>query len=121
MAITQAINSGWPEGAIFSMMNTMRDMTDAQLAAWIERTFSIDVPGYRAGIDRVPRNGLAYLHEDEAVLNPAKAAQYRAGQMGGMSLTNNIYPSAGMDETALARKVEKVTERTMTKLFKGMA
>jgi hypothetical protein len=41
--------------------------------------------------------------------------------MGGMSLTNNIYPSAGMDETALARKVEKVTERTMTKLFKGMA
>lgn len=121
MAIGQMQAANWPDGVIFSQLRTIRGWTDAVLAKWIEDIFGFDVPGYRAGIDRVPKSGLAFLHEDETVLNPAKAAQYRAGQLGGFSPTYNIYPSAGMDETAFAHKVKKVTEKTMTEFYERMA
>lgn len=114
LATALAIQAGWTQDAIFAMMNMIRDFTDTVLAQWIEHTFDYDVPGYAMGIDRVPRTGLAVIHEDEAVLNPPEAARYRAGKLGGnISLTNNIYAAPGMDENALTRKVEKVTRQVL--------
>jgi hypothetical protein len=122
LAIAQMELAGWTDNMIFDMLRQFRNWTDAQLAQWIEDTFDYDVPGYRAGIDRVPHTGLAVLHQDEAVLSAPVAAQYRAGKLGNtMSITNNVYPAPGMDEAMLARKVEKATERAMTKLFERMA
>jgi hypothetical protein len=130
MAISEAINAGWSEGAIFSMMNTMRDMTDAQLAAWIERTFNFDVPGYRLDTMNVPKTGLATLHKGEAVLDATTAGWLRrmfaansVPQFAGAGASNrmnvggiNIYAAPGQSVQDIGREVEK----RMTKLFKGM-
>jgi hypothetical protein len=62
------------------------------------------------------------LHQDEAVLNASDAARYRAGGMGGgVTVNNYIQPSPGMNESELATKVDRYTERTMTRLFREMA
>lgn len=51
-------------------------------------TFSptVSVPGFATGIDRVPRDMLAMIHKDEAVLPKKQAEDFRRG--GGMTIQN---------------------------------
>ncbi len=46
------------------------------------------LPGFANGIDRVPRDMLALIHKDEAVLPKNRADDFRRGGSGGVSIKN---------------------------------
>ena len=48
----------------------------------------IKVPGFSSGIDRVPRDMLAMIHKDEAVLPKIQADDFRQGNSNGMIIQN---------------------------------
>ncbi len=47
-----------------------------------------DLPGFASGIDRVPRDMLALIHKDEAVLPKNLAEDFRQSGSSGMSINN---------------------------------
>ena len=61
---------------------------------------------FDTGLDRVPHDGLAFLHRNEAVLDPADAAMWRAAAEGSMKSgrsfqqTNQFYGITDYDEIA---------------------
>ncbi|MBT5469952.1 MAG: hypothetical protein HOK41_05070 [Nitrospina sp.] len=46
------------------------------------------LPKFDTGIDRVPRDMLAIIHKDEAVLNSVEAQKFRSGNQGGAVIQN---------------------------------
>ncbi len=46
------------------------------------------IPKFDTGIDRVPRDMLAIIHKDEAVLNAVDAQKFRSGNQGGAVIQN---------------------------------
>lgn len=48
----------------------------------------IKVPGFSSGIERVPRDMLAMIHKDEAVLPKNQADNFRQGNSNGMTIQN---------------------------------
>ncbi len=48
-------------------------------------TFS-SIKGFSSGIDRVPRDMIAMIHKDEAVLPKAQAEEHRLGKSSGMTI-----------------------------------
>lgn len=106
-----SLGAGYTEQFVENLLQAMKTWTDRQVAIWLERAFGIDIPGYATGTSFVPRTGLAMLHRGERVLNPTENRSFTAGQ--GLTVNNNIYPSAGMDENALAAKVQVMTERAI--------
>lgn len=106
LAEALSIQQGYSQSFIDNLLDTLRTWTAEQIAAWIERAFDYDVPGYAMGTPYVPRTGLAMLHQGEAVLNQAEAAQYRQGGRQA-NVTLNIYPSPGMDESKFATHVRR--------------
>lgn len=74
---------GWNPGAI------QQAATNAAFAKAmggpdkLPKSLLASLPKHAAGIDYVPRTGPAVIHAGETVLNPQRAAEYRAGRMGG--------------------------------------
>ncbi|MBC8288469.1 MAG: hypothetical protein H8E42_13440 [Nitrospinae bacterium] len=49
---------------------------------------SSSIPGFASGIDRVPRDMLAMIHKDEAVLPKNQAEDFRRGGASGITIQN---------------------------------
>jgi hypothetical protein len=94
------------------LLNSVSGWSDERVASYIERTFGIDIPGYKMGTSFVPRTGLAMVHQGEEII---PADQNRQG--GGISINNYIKPGPGMDESELADKVARATEKTVRGIF----
>ena len=71
------LQAGYTQNFIDALLRTVSFWSDERLAAYIEQNLNYDVPGYKMGTPRVPNDGLAYLHEDEAVINAPLAAMMR--------------------------------------------
>ncbi len=54
----------------------------------VDTSPKIKVPGFSSGIDRVPRDMLAMIHKDEAVLPKNLADNFRQGNSSGMTIQN---------------------------------
>lgn len=84
-AIDLMQQNNWQPQTIYNQTRAWRQMSDAELARWLEQTFGIDVPGYLLGTPFVPQTGLAMLHRGEMVLPPGMAEMARnAGIFNGM-------------------------------------
>ena len=86
------------------------------------------IKGYELGTDRVPKNQLAFLHKDEAVLNRFDAKEYRGEKPGRSSTINlnvNITGSnAGpeltkMVEAAINQAIQAIKSREQVNLSQG--
>lgn len=65
------------------------------------------LPGFASGISRVPRDMVAVIHKDEAVLNRTDAAAFRGG---AFSPTVNINVSGRVDARAIAVEVRNALQ-----------
>jgi len=54
----------------------------------VDTSTKVKVPGFSSGIDRVPRDMLAMIHKDEAVLPKNQADDFRQGNSSGMTIQN---------------------------------
>ena len=52
----------------------------------VSTSTNITVPGFASGIDRVPRDMLAMIHKDEAVLPKNRAEDFRRGGSSGLTV-----------------------------------
>ena len=52
----------------------------------VSTSTNITVPGFASGIDRVPRDMLAMIHKDEAVLPKNRAEDFRRGRSSGLTV-----------------------------------
>lgn len=86
------------------------------------------IKGYELGTDRVPKNQLAFLHKDEAVLNRFDAKEYRGekpGKASNINLNVNITGSnAGpeltkMVEAAINQAIQAIKSREQVNLSQG--
>ena len=68
------------DASVFSKMSNMMTPTklDSEATAVQASGGKEGLKSYKKGTDRVPKTGAYKLHEDEAVLNKAKAEKYRA-------------------------------------------
>jgi phage-related protein len=74
---------------------------------------------YQQGTDRVPHDGLAFLHRDEAVLDAGDAAMFRAAAMGSVKggrtfeQTNQFFGLTDYDEIARTTGEELAWQATV--------
>ena len=54
----------------------------------VDTSPKINIPGFSSGINRVPRDMLAMIHKDEAVLPKNQADTFRQGNSNGMTIQN---------------------------------
>ncbi|MZH02252.1 MAG: hypothetical protein F3745_02280 [Nitrospinae bacterium] len=54
----------------------------------VDTSPKLKVPGFASGIDRVPRDMLALIHKDEAVLPKNQADKFRHGNSSSMTIQN---------------------------------
>lgn len=141
-AIDLMQQSGWDGRDAYNQVQAMQQWTAEEVARWIESTFGVDIPGYRRGIGRVPRTGLAMIHQDEMVLDRDRAQMIRAavgpsvptqalrdavasGASGGSrDLTLNVHegaivvnPPPGTSPEETAMQVGAMLERYVARLI----
>jgi hypothetical protein len=113
-----SLGAGYTEAFVKNIIDAMRSWTDRQIAIWLERSFGIDIPGYKAGTPYVPQTGLAWLHEGEGVLTKEENARRNGGNR-----SINIHPGAiqitatpTMDEQKVGRVVVREITRMISEL-----
>lgn len=107
-------------GGIFSWLTSQLGGSNTPAVGPVEPTgifswFKDIIPGFATGIDRVPRDMIAKIHEDETVLNVNEAAAYRADRApSGQSIQHNEFNfnlSQPMDRRSQAQIATDVSNR----------
>ena len=78
------------------------------------------LPSFDTGIDRVPRDMVAQIHEGESVLNKADAAAYRSGAGGSMQFKVEIIDQAGVQVQARPSSNGQGLQIILKNAVKGM-
>ncbi len=82
-------STGFPSSDNNSQADFLTDSPDLTgFNSSVDSTTSPRIPGFATGIDRVPRDMLAMIHKDEAVLPKNQAEDYRRGDSNGMNIQN---------------------------------
>lgn len=76
------------------------------------RPYVTSANGYASGLNRVPRDGYYYLHEDESVSTAQETASKGQGKVFVFNVTGNTF-TAGLSADEFAQRLADTIERKL--------